>query len=92
MKKKDFKKKAEILKAMAHPVRLMIIDLLSKREHCVCEILPYTELDQSTLSRHLSVLKNSNIIEDEKRGQKVYYKLLCPCVLHSLDCIESMTK
>lgn len=88
----NFKKRADIIKAMAHPARLIVIEALRNGELCVCELNELIELDQSTLSRHLSVLKNSGIIEDEKRGLNVFYKLRCPCVLKYVECIENVIK
>ena len=88
MKYERYKKRAEIIKAMAHPARLIVLEALKNGERCVCELNKLVELDQSTLSRHLSVLKNSGIISDEKRGLNVFYKLRCPCVLKYIDCIE----
>lgn len=92
MEYNEFKKRAEILKAMAHPVRLMIIEALSKREHCVCELNEFFSIDQSTLSRHLSVLKSSGLVTDDKRGLKVFYQLTCPCILKYMDCISAVIK
>ncbi len=85
-----FKRRADIIKAMAHPARLIVIEALKDGERCVCELNELVELDQSTLSRHLLVLKNSGIIEDDKKGLKVFYKLRCPCVLKYIDCIEGV--
>jgi len=81
--------RAVMLKAMAHPTRLMIIEALSKKEHCVCELTDMAGDDTSTVSKHLSVLKNAGIIGDEKRGQSVFYRLTMPCALKFLSCIES---
>ena len=80
---------AAILKAMAHPTRLLIIEKLSKREHCVCEFQEMVGADMSTISKHLSVLKNAGIVSDDKRGQMVFYTLKMPCVLKFLSCIEA---
>ncbi len=85
-----FKKLADVIKAMSHPTRLIIIDALTAGERCVCELNSLVDIDQSTISRHLSVLKNAGIIEDDKRGLNVYYSLKCPCVLTYLDCIEKV--
>lgn len=87
-----FKRKAEIIKSMAHPARLIVIEALKGGERCVCELNRLVEIDQSTLSRHLSVLKNSGIIDDDKRGLNVFYKLRSPCVLKYIDCIENVLK
>ena len=77
---------------MAHASRLLILDILSKGEKCVCEIVDIVGGDTSTVSKHLSVLKNAGIIEDEKRGLNVYYKLRCPCVTEYIECIEKVIK
>ena len=84
-----FKAKATIIKAMAHPTRLLIIDELSRREHCVCELTDMIGADTSTVSKHLAVLKNAGIVTDEKRNQMVFYNLSMPCVLNFLSCVES---
>ena len=65
--------KTGIIKAMAHPVRLMIIDELSRGDKCACELLPMFKLDQSTLSRHMSQLKKVGIITEKKEGVRVIH-------------------
>lgn len=82
--------KAVILKAMAHPTRLLIIDELSKQEHCVCELTEMIGADTSTVSKHLAILKNAGIIADEKRSQMVYYRLIMPCALNFLSCLGTV--
>ncbi len=78
---------------MAHPARLMIVDELSKRgERCVCELTEMIGTDMSTVSRHLAQLKHAGLIEDEKRGQMVFYRVRVKCVLDFFDCIESVIK
>jgi ArsR family transcriptional regulator len=81
---------AEIIKALSHPVRLFLVRQLVDGERCVCELSAPTRLDVSTISRHLSYLKQVGVLEDEKRGQQVYYRLQCPCVLRFLDCIDEV--
>ena len=87
-----FEARAKIIKAMAHPTRLFIVDQLSLRERCVCELTEMIGADTSTVSKHLSVLKNAGIIADEKRGLQVYYSLRVPCVLNFFGCVESVIK
>lgn len=77
-----------VLKAMAHPARLLILDLLNEREHCVCELQEQIGSDMSTVSRHLSVLKNAGLISSRKVNNQVWYKLLCPCVLDFYACMS----
>ena len=86
-----YEARAKIVKAMAHPARLFIVDELSKNgERCVCELTEMVGSDMSTVSRHLSQLKQAGLIEDEKRGQMVFYRLRVKCVLNFFDCIESV--
>jgi ArsR family transcriptional regulator len=88
-----YEARAKIIKAMAHPARLFIVDELSKNgERCVCKLTEMVGTDMSTVSRHLAVLKNAGIIEDEKRGAQVYYRLRVRCVLDFFECVESVMK
>jgi len=65
-----------IIKALSDEIRLRIINLLNQHEElCVCEIVDSLSLPQSTISRHLTILKNAGIIEDRKQGQWALYKL-----------------
>jgi DNA-binding transcriptional ArsR family regulator len=83
----QFEARARILKALAHPSRLYMIDVLSKGERCVCELTALVGADMSTVSKHLSVLKSAGIVADDKRGMQVYYSLRMPCVLRFFDCV-----
>ncbi|MDH3217603.1 MAG: metalloregulator ArsR/SmtB family transcription factor [Candidatus Krumholzibacteria bacterium] len=82
--------RAKIIKAMAHPTRLFIVDELSRQERCVCEMTEMIGADVSTVSRHLTVLRNAGIVQDEKRGTMVFYSLRVPCVLNFFSCVESV--
>ena len=83
--------RARIIKALAHPARLLIVDELSKNgERCVCELTEMIGSDMSTVSRHLAMLKDAGLVEDEKRGQMVFYRLRVQCILSFFDCIESV--
>jgi ArsR family transcriptional regulator len=84
--------KARIIKAMAHPTRLFIVETLAKHEHCVCELTAMIGADVSTVSKHLSILREVGIIDDEKRGSMVYYHLKMPCVLSFFACVEKVIK
>ncbi len=82
--------RAAILKALAHPSRLLIVEKLSEKSYCVCELTAMIGADTSTVSKHLSVLKNAGIISDKKQGTSVYYSLEAPCLLRLLGCVESV--
>jgi len=87
-----FDARAKIIKAMAHPTRLFIVDELSRGQRCVCELTSMVGIDMSTISKHLSILRNAGIIQDEKRGVQVYYRLQCPCVMNFFHCVETILK
>jgi DNA-binding transcriptional ArsR family regulator len=84
--------KADVLKALAHPVRLWIVEQLAYGECCVCQFVDALDFDFSTISKHLSVLKQAGIVEDDKRGKQVFYRLKVPCVLNFMTCIEAVIK
>lgn len=84
--------RARIVKAMAHPSRLFIVEELSRGERCVCELRDLVGADMSTVSKHLAILRAAGIVEDTKRGAQVYYTLRCPCILNFFSCVESVLK
>ena len=90
--KQNYEKRAKIIKAMAHPTRLFIVDELSKGERCVCELRDMIGADISTVSKHLSVLKQAGIVEDDKRGLQVWYTLKVPCILKFFGCVEDVLR
>ena len=90
--KKRYEARAHIIKALAHPTRLFIIDELAKRERCVCELRDMIGADVSMVSRHLSVLREAGVVEDEKRGLQVWYRLRVPCILNFFGCVEDVLK
>jgi DNA-binding transcriptional ArsR family regulator len=86
-----YEARAKIIKALAHPARLLVVDELSKTdERCVCELTEMIGSDMSTVSRHLAVLKGAGIVEDEKRGQMVFYRLRVKCIVNFFECVESV--
>ena len=90
--KAKYENRARIIKAMSHPTRLFMVDELSKGERCVCELTELVGDDISTISKHLSILKNAGIVADEKRGTQVFYSLRVPCALNFFSCVESVLK
>ena len=88
--KAKYEARADIVKALAHPTRLFIVDQLQSGKRCVCELTKLIGDDMSTVSKHLSVLKAAGIVHDEKVGQQVFYRLKCPCVLKFFECVEAV--
>lgn len=87
-----FEKEAEIAKAVAHPLRIAIVDFLKDGEQCVCDIAEYVGSERSNVSRHLSVMVNAGVLECRKEGLKVIYKLKTPCILDFFSCTTACLK
>ena len=87
-----YKAKAKVIKALAHPTRLWIVETLADGEHCVCEFADAIDVDFSTVSKHLAVLKQAGIVNDDKRGKQVFYRLQVPCILNFMGCVEAVLK
>ena len=86
--KERLKIKADVFKAMGHPIRLGIIEMLADGERCVCEIVDYVGTDISNVSKHLSILKQRGLVADRKEGLKVFYSLTMPCAIDFTGCVE----
>ncbi len=78
--------RVKIVKAMAHPVRLMVIEFLKGGERTFSEIFNLFQLDKSTISKHLLVLKEAGILSSQKAGAEMIYKLETPCVTDFFNC------
>ena len=87
-----FEARARVLKALAHPTRLFIVDQLVRGERCVCNLTEMVGADISTVSKHLAVLRAAGIVRDEKRANQVFYRLRCPCVTDFFGCVEGVLK
>ena len=74
------------MKALASPVRLMIVDELSRGERCMCELQPMFPMNKSTLSRHIAALKNVGILSERREGVRTYLRLATPCILNVFEC------
>lgn len=85
--------RAKIIKALAHPARLAIMDeLVTHGERCVCELTDLVGSDMSTVSRHLGQLRAAGLVEDEKRGRMIYYRPRIKCLATFFGCIESVIR
>jgi ArsR family transcriptional regulator len=87
-----YEARARVIKALAHPTRLALVDALAQRRRCVCELAKMARADMSTVSKHLSLLKAAGIVEDRKRGLQVFYQLRCPCITNFFGCIEAVLR
>lgn len=67
---------AATFKALGDPVRLRLLSLIASRpEVCVCELTPAFELSQPTISHHLKLLRQAGLVDSERRGTWVYYRV-----------------
>jgi ArsR family transcriptional regulator len=82
--------RAEILKAIAQPTRLKIIDFLRDGERCVCEIFPAINEEQSNTSRHLNMMLSASVLSRRKEGLKIYYAINHPEILEVMDIVTHM--
>ncbi len=86
------RQRAAVFKALGHPARLQIVEELAEGEHCVCDLVETVGLGWSAVSRHLAVLKAAGVLDDEKRGQQVFYRLVLPCVKSFADCLDAVRR
>jgi len=87
-----YQHQARILKALAHPTRLFIVNELASGERSVRELTDMIGVEMPTVSRHLSILRNAGILTDDKRGLQVFYGLRVPCVLNFFKCVEAVQR
>ena len=83
----DLAQRAKVFKALGHPSRLLMVEALGRGELCVCELRELVGSDMSTISKHLSILREAGIVADERRGTNIYYSLRMGCVTAFLGCV-----
>lgn len=86
----EYKAQARIMKALAHPTRLFLVDQLSNGPRCVGDLSAMVDADISTISKHLLVLKNAGVVADDRMGSQVFYTLRTPCVCSWQSCVEGV--
>ncbi|RJQ39330.1 MAG: ArsR family transcriptional regulator [Nitrospiraceae bacterium] len=89
---KIYSLRAEIFKALSHPIRLKIVEYVSKEEKSVGEIVKYVEAEASGVSRHLALLKKAGILSDRKEGLNIYYRLEISCVMDFFTCVNKVVR
>ena len=86
-----YEARAEIAKALSHPLRLQIVDILSEREDsCVQDLTEILPASQSSISKHLKILKQAGIVSRRKDGLKNFYSLRAPCVSGFFACLDEV--
>lgn len=89
MSDKLLESQAAIFKALGHPSRLLMVKALAGGERCVCELRPLVGADMSTVSKHLTVLKNAGVVEADRRGNNIYYRLVLTCLSGVFTCLDA---
>ncbi len=87
-----YEKQAAIAKAIAHPIRMAVLDYLKDGEQCVCDIAEIVGTERTNLSKHLSVMVNAGVLTSRKDGLNVMYRVKTPCLLGFMDCIKECLK
>jgi len=92
MEERVLELKAEILKALAQPTRMKILECLRDGEKCICEIVPAIKGEQSNISRHISLMQKSNLVTTRKEGVRVMVKVKDPEIFNILDRVSKILK
>lgn len=87
--RRRLERRSSLLKSLAHPARLLIIEMLEASPRCAGELTRAIGSDKTTVSKHLAVLKRAGLVKDRKRGTFSEYSLACGCVTRFIDCLES---
>ena len=80
--------RAHMFKALAHPMRVFFLQKLAEKSWCVCELAQEAGIPKSAASKHLTQLKMAGFVEDERKGTRVEYRLMAPCVISMMNCAE----
>jgi DNA-binding transcriptional ArsR family regulator len=89
---RPLKERASVFKALGHPARLQIVETLASGERCVCDLVELVGLGWSAVSRHLAILKEAGVLDGEKRGLRVFYRVARPCVTTFTHCLATACK
>ncbi len=87
---RHLERRTTVMKALAHPSRLLMVEALASGERCVCDLQALVGADRSTVSKHLSLLKAAGVVLSEKRAQQVFYRLRVPCLLSFFSCVDAV--
>ena len=92
MEEKAIEMKGEMLKALAQPTRLKILELLRGGEKCICEIVPAINGEQSNISRHISLMQKTHLISTRKEGVRLMVKVRDSRIFDILDQVGAILK
>lgn len=81
---------AVVMKALGHPVRVRIMELLAEARWNVSELAEEIEMDMSSISKHLSILRNAGLTYPDKEGTRTYYFTYCKCIPKFQECVKGL--
>jgi DNA-binding transcriptional ArsR family regulator len=87
-----YARQAEVVQAVAHPLRVAVCVFLADGPQCVCDIAAHVGSERSNVSRHLAVMLKAGLLEQHKEGLKVIYKVKTPCLFKFLSCVSGVLK
>lgn len=87
-----YEARAKIARALAHPSRLLLMDALRQQEMCVQDLTELVGSDQSTVSKHLAVLKEAGLVSVRKAGSMSYYGSICDCLDGFFGCLDTVLR
>ena len=87
----SYETQSDILKALSHPARLAILDILRDGEQCVCHMEATLNLRQAYISQQLMILKEAGLVEARRDGLNLYYRVLKPEIFNVLETLKSIT-
>ncbi|HOD81900.1 MAG: putative HTH-type transcriptional regulator [Planctomycetes bacterium ADurb.Bin126] len=90
--KRLYELKAQVLQALAHPIRLAVVDFLADGEQCVCDIAAHIGCGRPNLSRHLALMLQAGVLDCRKDGLRMLYRLKTPCVSGFLSCVSGVLR
>ena len=88
----EAKARSRVMKALGHPIRLLIVDTLHQGDRCLCEFHPPFKVRQPTLSRHLAVLKQAGLITEQRAGPRLILHLATPRIVLAFDCAMDVVR
>ena len=90
METRAYEWQARMARALAHPTRIAILEILRREEVCVCEMGPALEASQANISQHLAILRDSNLVTTRREGTRMMYRVTDERIFRVLDLMGSI--
>ena len=87
-----FDAQAQVFKALTHPARIAILEILRDEEHCVCHMESRLGLRQAYISQQLAVLREAGLIQDRREGWNIFYRVVDNRIFEVLEMVRKITR